>query len=413
MPLLRCSLLLVAAFTASTLAVMSWRKRDLPCTRAFFFMMVGAALWAAGDGLRLIEMSGALEVVLGGMIHAAIGMVMVSWLALALEYTSYGRWITRKTLVAMFAIPALTVVGVVTNHLHHAIWTYTFTGGRVTKINQAGFHVFEIYCSVLMVAGVSILILSLLTASPLLRRQTTVLLAAGVLPWFADLGQRMGFVPPGDYSPVPYCFTVSGPLLAWGILRFRLLDIVPLARHHVLHEMEDGILVVDSNLVLLDINPTAERLLGLHGYKVLGQPVIPLLHTMPGLREWLAQPDAPASIELSRNVRDNPFILEVHRTPVEEPGTEAPAMLVFLRDVTADRREEIERNRLVTELQETVSNVQSLSGLLPICSGCRKVHGRDGAWQTIEEFLELHSKAALTHSICPDCLKRLYPDLDL
>jgi PAS domain-containing protein len=413
MTLLQCSFLLVAAFTGAALAVISWRRRQVPCGRAFFFMMLGAAFWAGGDVLTLVIDAPSFRLVAAGVVHAAIGVVMVAWVALALEYTGYGRWLTGRVLACLLAIPAATVVGVLTNDVHHWFWTYLLIDGKRTREMQAGFHVFEIYCTALMIAGAAFLLLSLLTASPLHRRQTGLLLGAGVLPWFADLAQRLGLIPSGDLSPVPYCFTVSGPLLAWGVLRYRLLEIVPVARHHVLREMEDGVLVIDPNQLLLDLNPAAARLLEVDERTALGQPVSAILKGTPALVRWIAEPDPASSFEFHCPGRNGKCLIEAHRTLVEDSGSEASAMLVFLRDVSVDRRQEAERDKLVAELRDTVANVRSLSGLLPICSGCRKVHGRDGSWQSIEQFLELHSTAALTHSICPDCLKRLYPDLDL
>ncbi|HIJ77889.1 MAG: hypothetical protein OEY01_01100 [Desulfobulbaceae bacterium] len=63
------------------------------------------------------------------------------------------------------------------------------------------------------------------------------------------------------------------------------------------------------------------------------------------------------------------------------------------------------------ELQKAQAEVKILSGFLPICSSCKKIRDDQGYWSQIEEYIRDHSEAEFTHSICPDCVNRLYPGL--
>lgn len=74
---------------------------------------------------------------------------------------------------------------------------------------------------------------------------------------------------------------------------------------------------------------------------------------------------------------------------------------------------ERERDQLIEELQEALEKIKVLSGLLPICSYCKKIRDDKGYWNQVESFIETHSDALFSHSICPDCAKTYYPDLDL
>ena len=80
-----------------------------------------------------------------------------------------------------------------------------------------------------------------------------------------------------------------------------------------------------------------------------------------------------------------------------------------LRDITARKRAERERERLIAELQEALARVKTLSGLLPICAACKKIRDDSGYWNQLEAYLKDHSEAEFTHSLCPECLARLYP----
>ena len=73
-------------------------------------------------------------------------------------------------------------------------------------------------------------------------------------------------------------------------------------------------------------------------------------------------------------------------------------------------RAEEEREKLIHELQDALANVKTLRGLLPICSYCKKIRDDKGYWNRLESYIRDHSGAEFTHGICPECLKKLYPD---
>ena len=75
------------------------------------------------------------------------------------------------------------------------------------------------------------------------------------------------------------------------------------------------------------------------------------------------------------------------------------------------QRAEREREKLIEELQEALASVKTLRGLLPICSSCKKVRDDRGYWNQIESFVRERSEAAFSHSICPECEKKLYSEL--
>ena len=72
---------------------------------------------------------------------------------------------------------------------------------------------------------------------------------------------------------------------------------------------------------------------------------------------------------------------------------------------------ERERARLVTELEKALAEVRSLSGLLPICSHCKRIRDDRGGWERLEEYISEHSEAQFSHSLCPDCLQKHYGEL--
>lgn len=69
-----------------------------------------------------------------------------------------------------------------------------------------------------------------------------------------------------------------------------------------------------------------------------------------------------------------------------------------------------EREVLIHDLQQALAEVRTLSGLLPICSSCKKIRDDTGYWRQIEEYISKHSEAEFTHGLCPSCAEKLYPE---
>lgn len=83
-----------------------------------------------------------------------------------------------------------------------------------------------------------------------------------------------------------------------------------------------------------------------------------------------------------------------------------------IRDITNQKNAEQEKNRLISELKRAINEVNTLSGMLPICTSCKKVRDDKGYWNQIEAYLQKHSEAQFSHGICPECADTLYGDQD-
>lgn len=88
-----------------------------------------------------------------------------------------------------------------------------------------------------------------------------------------------------------------------------------------------------------------------------------------------------------------------------------PVCIVFGFLAMINGRALVEKERLIVRLEQALANVNALSGLLPICASCKKIRDDRGYWHQVEAYLSSHSQAQFTHGICPECAKRLYPEL--
>ena len=85
-------------------------------------------------------------------------------------------------------------------------------------------------------------------------------------------------------------------------------------------------------------------------------------------------------------------------------------VLGIARDITERKQAALERDHLISELQQALADVKTLRGLFPICASCKKIRDDKGYWNQIESYISERSDAVFSHGICPECAKKLYPD---
>jgi PAS domain S-box-containing protein len=91
--------------------------------------------------------------------------------------------------------------------------------------------------------------------------------------------------------------------------------------------------------------------------------------------------------------------LSLHVNPFRE------GISVLFRDISERKNAEVERERLISELQAALAQVRTLRGLIPICAWCKKIRNDHGYWEQLELYLTSHSEADFTHGMCPDCAR--------
>jgi PAS domain S-box-containing protein len=85
----------------------------------------------------------------------------------------------------------------------------------------------------------------------------------------------------------------------------------------------------------------------------------------------------------------------------------------IVEDITDRKRDEENQKKLIVELQRALSEVNTLRGILPLCSFCKKIRDDKGYWEQVDVYIRKHSQADISHGICPACVRENYPDLDV
>jgi PAS domain S-box-containing protein len=184
----------------------------------------------------------------------------------------------------------------------------------------------------------------------------------------------------------------------------------------IVDSAEEAITGQNMEGIITTWNAGATRLYGYSAAEAIGQPA--LLIVPPSLEgeaaelmEKLRRGEGVEPVETMRQRKDGtPIHVCVALSAIRSFQGRVIGASSIAYDITERKRIEAERNELIAHLNETLSKVKTLSGLLPICASCKNIRDDHGYWQKLEIFVREHSEAEFSHSICPDCMKELYPE---
>ena len=96
--------------------------------------------------------------------------------------------------------------------------------------------------------------------------------------------------------------------------------------------------------------------------------------------------------------------------PMKNDNGEIIAIVEYVRDITVKKRSDEQQQKLIDELHKALSEINTLQGILPLCSYCKKIRDEKGYWEKVDVYIHKNTDADISHGICPDCLKEHFPE---
>jgi PAS domain S-box-containing protein len=187
----------------------------------------------------------------------------------------------------------------------------------------------------------------------------------------------------------------------------------------LLSSVPASVVIVDKNGRIVFVNGEVEQMFGYYKEELLGEYVEVLLPERyrtvhPVLRKNFFKNPTRREMGAERNLwalrKDgSEFPVEVGLGYV--CSNEEIYVSAVLVNISRRKAVEEERKLLINELEEALKKVKQLRGMLPICASCKKIRDDNGYWNQLEVYIRDHSEAEFSHSLCPECVKTLYPDL--
>jgi len=358
--------LFAAAALAGYLASLSWNQDGVLGKRTFGWLMVSVLVWTATAGVEKLVVGVPAKTICAQVQYLGICSTPPLWLLTALRFSRTEGWYRPETVWGLWVIPIITVLLAATNTAHHTVWTEVVLGtgdlaGMGIYHHGPWFWVATSYSYLLVFAGMLLLWRSVLLLPQVFRRQSMVLLLAAGLPGLANVAYLTGLTPLPGLDLTPFAFSVSGLGLAWSVLRLRLLDLRPVARETLVEHLREGVVVVDPEGRVVDVNPAARRLLPRQGGEAIGQA---LQVAFPQLAFCL---EAGNAGEGKREVvawQELGRVFEVTIVPIYEGWERIGGRLLVLRDVTDQLQLDASRREANERLQDQLTEIRLLQSEL-------------------------------------------------
>lgn len=328
------------------------RRRDAPGTLSFALLLVAAGEWAFCVAGERLSPDPAAKISWAKFEYFGIMSVAPLWFTFALHYTHQDRWLTRRHRLLLWTIPVLTVGLAMTNEWHRLIWTAIYPttsvpGSSLTYVHGIAFWIAATFNYVLLVAGSIALIWAIYRFPQVYRRQAAALLTGIAVPWMANALYLANLSPLGHMDPTPVACVLTGAVYAWTIFRWQLFSLMPIARDALVEQMADGVILLDAQNRIVDMNPCARAMLGIAADPV-GQSAEALFGKWPELLKQLVdKQSAPMTLELDLSPQHN---VEIRISALQGPLEQFGGRLIVLRDVSERRR----LDRMRDDLTHTV-----------------------------------------------------------
>jgi len=320
------------------LAAYVWRRRSGSAGAALALVLVAVLLWAGAYAAELGATELAVKQRWGDFKYVGICLLPPAWFAFAALFSGRGHWVSRRNLVLLTVEPVLVLALLANGATHDLVRYYPASAvGDQGAVARPGplFWPHLAYSSLVLWVSLGLMVVALLRASSVYRKVSLILIASLIAPYVLNLLYNFDIGPFGRVDLTPFAFTAACLVLVWGLFRFRLLGISPVARGVVFETITDAVVVLDPLRRVVDANPAAERVLGVPLADATGRPMDEVLPEAAGLPEDLA---------VSRGGVTRRYEL----TGVPMPDREGAPIgwLVVLRDVTERHRTQRRLRRL-------------------------------------------------------------------
>lgn len=359
---LEVSNLIVLVLVTAVLVFLSGRlflQRRTPLSNLGGLLLLGMAEWTLTNALELGSVGFEAKLFWYKLQYLGMALMPLLWLLYVLQYSGRGHWIRPPLLIALSIVPLIILVLAYTNQWHGLMWTdmrlaSSSPFSSLQRTREIGFWLHVGYIYLVVSVAFWFLLQMLVRSHTLYRWQMVALLGAALLPASIGLLDIVGIFPPNAIDPVALTFGLPGLLIAWGIFRLRLGDIVPVAREVVIESMRDGVLVLDGAGHVLDLNPVARQLVGKTSKEVIGHSLSEVWPELAGHISRLEREPKKVFQEHDRSVFD------VYLSPILDWRSHQVGQTLVLHDVTEYKRIEEALRRAEREKALVLDSISEL-----------------------------------------------------
>ncbi|HUI90596.1 MAG TPA: histidine kinase N-terminal 7TM domain-containing protein [Anaerolineales bacterium] len=354
-------ILIGSSIIACLLLFRIWTLRSTPGAYGLVLSVACVAEWSLTYAMEIIRTNMAEKIFWAKMEYIGIPFVAVGIFIFAMHFSGRGAWITYPRLILLLTPALLGFLLALTNESHHQIWTdIRFTNGvpfgPLDVTHGVGLLVLTAYLYILILLATISFLQIAIRGQGLSRYQARIMVAGMFFPWAANIIYIGGFSPFPTIDLTPLALTFANVAISVSFLRYRFMDIQPIAHSSVFNAMKDGVIVLDYKERIMDINPVGTMIFQDTG-NMLGQEISSLL---PKWSEWkLANPTGEVNQEIALPLGMDKHIFSLRTTSLFDQNRKRNGRVLLISDITELKRaqeQSMEASRLKTQLLASVGH---------------------------------------------------------
>ena len=348
-----------AAFALVTIGLL-WKFRRLPEVKFLVYLEFFVSIWAFNYCMEFATFDLTTKIFWSKMSYLGIAFLPVFYFLFTTAYSQKTKFIHSQNLFLLFIIPLITIFLIFTNDQHHLVWTNVYADPVKNLAHYEHgpwFWVFFAYTEILIFIGLSNLVYSIYKFTAYYKSQICILLVASLFPiignmmYVTDINPYPGF----DWTPVSFVFT--GLIIALGIVRYRMFNLIPLAKTKLLDVMNDGVIVVNPDGFIEDCNPAIYKIFNRQYQTLIRIPFKQAFKEYKELTGGLEKRLATVHLEINFNKVVNYF--QVNISPIYRNSKYSGSLLLF-HDITSVRKAEEELKRTNKQLLHEIEKREKL-----------------------------------------------------
>ncbi|MES2728025.1 MAG: histidine kinase N-terminal 7TM domain-containing protein [Bacteroidota bacterium] len=318
----------------------------------FSIMMLCISVWSIAYAIELASSNLNQMLLFINFEYIGITFLPSAWIVFVIKFTGKSKWLTPLNYLKIFIFPAIALLLVWTNNLHHLHYQ------TVSVSNESNFpllsfqpgiwyHVHTVYFYFMLGWGIFMLIRSFQKGYLIYKKQYIAILIAALIPWITNLIYLIGYRPFQHIDLTPYAFIITSAAIAFALLKFSLFNLIPLAREKVIESMNDGVIILDWDKRIIDTNKIVSQFLGLTSDNIIGKKLNEVIKNQNLTTLLQHGKDDKTIINLDSKHFEITFTTIVNKNAIQN-GT-----LLLFRDITENKLAEEKLQNQAEQLQKT------------------------------------------------------------
>ena len=342
------------------IALVAYRRSKVPGAVSLIVFSISLALWTCSFLLYVLFSNPLTDRICTAVIYLASAIAGSAQFTFSLSYTNRSNWISRPLIGLLGIIPLLTLILLWVEPWRSIFFVNSYPYAHYLSFSGPWDRIWSIYMFELVCAGTLLLIDDFIRRPHPLKRYWLIILGCFV-PFLVLLTRIMDLRIPFPLDLSLAAFTLTGLGFSYGLLNHDLITSVPLIPEVVVKHMDDGWIILDTQNIIVDINPAAEQMVGLSREKAFGQPISAVFSDFPNLGKTF---DDVQELEMKRSIKSQEKwrYLNIHISLLKDQHNQLFGRLILWRDITERRLAEDARQHARDEmfvLLNAISNAAS------------------------------------------------------